>query len=563
MRQRTRGTHRRRGLSAAFATLLATAVVGTASATPATFPEQVWTRQFGSPQNDRPVDLAVDGSSLYITGNTEGRLAGTTDTGVFLRRYDTAGRPLWTRQFGSTATEEVQAVAARARAAYVAGYTAGSLGGQPPAGFYDAFVRQYDATGAVQWTRQFGAGTGAAARAVAVSPDAVFVAGDVLDGAFPENAAGGGTDGFLRRYSTDGTAAWTKQFGTTANDSVAAIAVTSAAVYVAGTTAGTLSGETPSGGNDAFVAKFGLDGTPLWHRQFGTPAYDAASAVSARGADLYVGGATNGELAHQRRALQDAFIRRYNDAGEAIWTKQFGTSDDDVVDGMGATATGVYLSGWTTGTVEGSSDVFASRYDASGARVWVEQFGTDDADYAAGLAVSPAGVYMAGQTAGSFGAPRVGGSDVFLTRLVSFRPDGTVSSPVSGPAVGNDVYNASGAAQTVTVTAPRSASRTFAIRAYNDGDATDAFRIDGCGSTQGFTVKYLKGLSGTQDITSSVAGGTFTMSGVVPGGSAAIRMVVSVADDAVLGTTKTCSMSITSVARPTLVDVVRGAVKAG
>ncbi|MGH9038425.1 MAG: hypothetical protein ACRD0O_21930, partial [Acidimicrobiia bacterium] len=74
----------------------------------------------------------------------------------------------WTRQFGTRAAEEALGVTIDpAGAAYVVGWTFGTLPGQVSAGTVDAFIRKYDPTGGELWTRQFGSWERDFARAVA------------------------------------------------------------------------------------------------------------------------------------------------------------------------------------------------------------------------------------------------------------------------------------------------------------------------------------------------------------------------------------------------------------
>ena len=47
----------------------------------------------------------------------------------------------------------------------------------------------------------------------------------------------GGDDAFVRKYKTDGTIEWTKQFGTPQDDFPTGIAVDASGVYVVGRTA--------------------------------------------------------------------------------------------------------------------------------------------------------------------------------------------------------------------------------------------------------------------------------------------------------------------------------------
>jgi len=62
---------------------------------------------------------------------------------------------MWRRQFGTPHWDEAAAVAVDATSVYVTGYTSGSLGGQPHVGGHDVFVRRYTLDGKTIWTREF------------------------------------------------------------------------------------------------------------------------------------------------------------------------------------------------------------------------------------------------------------------------------------------------------------------------------------------------------------------------------------------------------------------------
>ncbi|HVS18064.1 MAG TPA: hypothetical protein VMT18_05645, partial [Planctomycetota bacterium] len=96
------------------------------------------------------------------------------------------------------------------------------------------------------------------------------------------------------------------------------------------------------------------------------------------------------------------------------WMHQFGSSATDAAraacqDDSG----GVYVGGLTYGTVTGQSagsfDAWLARFDGSGARIWIQQFGTAAAEQLTALAPDGAGgVFAAGYTAGDFAAPNAG-----------------------------------------------------------------------------------------------------------------------------------------------------------
>ena len=333
-------------------------------------------------------------------------------------------------------------------------------------------------------------------------------------------------------------------------------------MYVAGNTNGTLPTQAQIGQTDAFVTKIDLAGTTAWTRQFGTTEFDTGKGVGVGGGGVYVGGTTKGVLQYQNRGRLDAFVRRYDGDGNVDWTRQFGTLDDDLIEDMAVTPGGVYAGGWTLGSLQGYSDVFARRYDAAGTDVWTEQTGTDGYDVAEAVAASPAGVFVGGHTGGGFSAPNAGGYDAFVHRIVGYRPDASLSTSSSSGYVGNDVYNRSGSGQTQSVTVARGGKRTFYVRAQNDGDAADTIKVGGCEGGRNFSVRYLSGASGSSSITSAVVAGTSVLN-VAPGQTKTIRLVVEVAEGATVGDVKTCLVTLGSAADPTSTDVVRARVQAG
>ena len=126
----------------------------------------------------------------------------------------------------------------------------------------------------------------------------------------PGQTSSGGQDAFVLAYDPFGTVLWTRQFGTPADDAAAGITVDAHGTsYVAGSTAGTLAGQTSSGSVDAFVRALDSAGNDLWTRQFGGRDLDAAIDVAVAGGNAYVAGITDGTLRGQTSAGErDAFL---------------------------------------------------------------------------------------------------------------------------------------------------------------------------------------------------------------------------------------------------------------
>ncbi len=110
---------------------------------------------------------------------------------------------------------------------------------------------------------------------------------------------------------------------------------------------------------------------------------------------------------------------------------------------------------------------------------------------------------------------------------VAARPDATIKRAGDAAALGNNIYNLTGAGQTRTLTTGANTSRTYVVKVWNDAATADSFLIKGLGSVTGFTVRYLMGPSGTTDITAAVIAGTYRMANVAAGGGRVLRLIVT------------------------------------
>jgi len=218
-----------------------------------------------------------------------------------------------------------------------------------------------------------------------------------------------------------GVLMWTRQFGTSSFDDANGVATDAYGnVYVAGRTFGDLEGAN-AGDQDAFVRSYGSDGALRWTRQFGTSSEDVASAVATDASgNVYAAGTTGGALEGPSAAVLDVFVRSFDSDGTIRWTHQFGSDAADAALGVATDASGnVYVVGYTGGALEGPSaggvDAFVRSFDGDGALRWTRQFGTAGTDQAFGVATDASGnVYVAGRTGGALEGPSAGGVDAFV-----------------------------------------------------------------------------------------------------------------------------------------------------
>jgi len=386
-----------------------------------------WVRQFGTSADDWVLGMVSDPfGNTYVVGYTYGQFPMQTQAGgadVFVVKYNASGNMAWARQFGTPFSDSACGVAVGSDGIYVVGETYGTLSGQSSSGSEDAFIVKFDASGNMVWARQFGTQALDWSSGVSLDASGIYILGGTR-GAFAGQTALGGDDSFIAKYDFSGNMVWVRQFGTSTLDQVFGIVATNSAVYAAGSTYGTYTGQTSSGNMDSFVAKFDGAGNMMWTKQFGTPFEDGVYSITSGPNGLYLTGYSGGALPGQTSSGDmDAFTVNCDFSGNIIWLRQLGTETFDSGTGVSAEASGVYVTGVTWGTFPGqkyteSDDSFIVKYDNSGNLAWLEQFGTDANDYVYGVSANSSGIYLAGQTTGIFaGQTSAGGADGFVVKF--------------------------------------------------------------------------------------------------------------------------------------------------
>ena len=325
-----------------------------------------------------------------------------------------AQHQLWIRQFGTNGIDIAYAIAPDGiGGVMVAGYTTGSLGG-PNAGDDDAFLARYDDTGNQLWVTQIGSGGGEAARALA--PDGaggVFVAGYTWFNLGGPNA--GSTDAFLARYDGTGNRLWIRQFGTRSAEWATALASDgTGGVIVAGFTRGSLGGPN-AGSSDTFLARYDNAGNQLWIKQFGTSEDELAWALTPDGAGgVMVAGFERRRVS--RSIIFESFLARFDENGDELWTAQISASESVEVIALAPDGAGGVIVAGTVTPISGGHQAFVARYDENGGELWRTLFGSG-AHANALVSDGAGGVVVAGLVHGDLGGPNAGYDDAWIARF--------------------------------------------------------------------------------------------------------------------------------------------------
>ncbi|MGI4884725.1 MAG: T9SS type A sorting domain-containing protein [Janthinobacterium lividum] len=315
-----------------------------------------WAKKAGGPGYDYAYALAVNGTSVYVAGSfqdvavfggTSLTSAGADDLYVTkLVDADSTADFVWTQRGGGNTNDKAQAIAVEGLSVYVTGefgFTAqlGSITlGKMNSYFGNVFVAKLtDAgpTASFTWAQEVTITNGYVA-ALAVSGSSVYIAGSFHYGAGFGNTILRGRsindyDAYVAKLTDagpTGSFTWAQRAGSggPGGDCRAlALAVNGASIYAAGTFVGkadfgrdTLDS---SNSRDIFITKL-IDTGPTsaftWVQQAGSPGFDNASALAVNGNNVYVGGNFIGTASFGNTFLSssggsDGFVANLTDTG--------------------------------------------------------------------------------------------------------------------------------------------------------------------------------------------------------------------------------------------------------
>lgn len=440
---RVRNTSIRRRSAAAMAvTAVALSALWGTSASAAITPVIV-TAQIGTDEIETAWGIAVDGAgNTYVLGDTYGALASSTSTGrVFVAKFDSRGTKVWLTQFGSTGSDGPGGIAVDGTHVFVAGQTNGAFAASNADLDPDGWAVDINAsTGAVTTMRQY---PNTPFRDIAVSNHAPVALGQssvvVLDAAT------------LAAATTTAFAANAHGIDTDASGNI----------YVAGTVSGGFAGLPYIGDSDGVLAKYNPSMTLLWANVLGTDNIDALFGLSVDSSgNAYVAGFTAGTLTGQTSAGgdTDVMVTKLSTNGNVLWERQFGSAAADSAFAVAASDQGALVVGTTTGTLPGqtaagSGDAFQAWLSADGSTPDITQFGTAQPDDAYAAAItSTRGLVTAGGTFGQLGVGHTStGGELDVDAFVRFvlPPATTTITPFARPVDGGDVWNSTKGGATV------------------------------------------------------------------------------------------------------------------
>ncbi len=330
--------------------------------------------------------------NAFVLGTTDADIGTQFNQGakdVMLRKYDSAGNLLWSKLLGATSSIDGMALAVDSTgAAVIAGQITGSLTTASPLGKTDSFMVKIKANGEEAFVRQIGSSLEDGATALTIGPnDEIYVGGNVKGRMTGAAASMGGLDAYIVKYDDKGTRLYTRQFGTSADEKLSALALASDGSLVAATVEN----------GQAVVRKFASgDATSaaVWTQNLGDLGTGGAiGGLAVDGGAIYVAGSTanqnfgNGAstVGGHTGGSQDGYLMRLDDAGSSAssaYVTFLGTSTPDKINGVAVQSGRIFVTGDTKGALPGATqtradatNAFAAEFAADGTFQWARQFG--------------------------------------------------------------------------------------------------------------------------------------------------------------------------------------------
>jgi hypothetical protein len=218
---------------------------------------------------------------------------------------------------------------------------------------------------------------------------------------------------WLVKTDDGGNTVWTKQYGGSGSDVANCIAATTDGGYIAGghatSTDGDLTGLTTTNG-DVWIVKVDASGNKLWSKTFGGSDFEEATGIVQTPDGGYVFCATTKSTDKDitfSKGGKDVWIVKLNSAGEVVWKRTLGGSNDDVATGLIKDGDGNLIVCATTKSVNGDvtnynggiSDGWVVKLDGAGNSIWSKTLGSIYADEANAITLLPSGDFaIAGNT---------------------------------------------------------------------------------------------------------------------------------------------------------------------
>ncbi|MGQ0829187.1 MAG: T9SS type A sorting domain-containing protein [Bacteroidota bacterium] len=239
----------------------------------------------------------------------------------------------------------------------------------------------------------------------------------------------GNTHAYILKTDNVGIPKWHRSFGGINIDQAYSIKQTTDSGYV-------IAGYTNSfgfGGYDMYVIKTDKYGNVIWEKTYGGSNWDFAYSIdtTADGGYIIAGGTYS-----YGKGNEDMYLVKINSAGDTLWTKTYGgTNEDEARSVIQTSDSGYILTGFTKSMGNVNGDMYTVKTNSTGDTLWTNKYGGLQEDIAYEVIESSTGEYIVAGKTKSVGNGNFDGLILFLS------PTGSVNYAPTYGGTGNDGFH--------------------------------------------------------------------------------------------------------------------------
>jgi hypothetical protein len=379
-------------------------------------PQIQWQKTFGGSNIDGATFAQETFDGGYIVSGTA--LSSNGDIGVakgaadcWILKLDALGNTEWKKSYGGSDDEYAYWLQQTRDSGYVfTGFTMSSNGDIKGQGYggRDIWTVKLNKAGDIEWETTIGSVGNDLGLSVEETSDGGFIVCGTV-GSFGKeiNGYNGGTDGWLIKYSMDGTIEWHKVFGGSGLDGFRRVreAVDGSGFVITGSNASTDYALTNKGAEDIWILKVDQLGNIMWQHSYGGSDSDNAYDLDIVDGNGYcIIGSTrssDGDLQYPSRGMLDNVLLKVTENGILEWAYKLGGTKDDVGFSINHIHTNQFVIAATIHSDDGDirdfngfQDYWVSKINSNGNIIWQLSVGGTNADDIATIRPTSDGGYI-------------------------------------------------------------------------------------------------------------------------------------------------------------------------
>jgi len=280
---------------------------------------------------------------------------------------------VWQKTFGGDGGDSASSIQQTSDNGYIIVGTSSSWN----EGNLDVYLIKIDDQGNELWSRTFGGEGGESASSIQQTADGGYIIAGTSQPYYSDEA-----DIYLIKTDKNGREVWSRTFGNESINNACTVRQTADGGFI-------ILGDTfcSNTHNDIWLIKLDVFGNELWSYTYGSPYNDRPGSIelTSGGGYIIVGSVAT---AFGGDPELDIYLVKTDEAGNELWSKTYGGSDQDTGESVQPTSDGGYIIAGHTESPEFNTsllDICLIKTDSEGNEVWFKTFGGEYNDYSAAV----------------------------------------------------------------------------------------------------------------------------------------------------------------------------------